>query len=468
MKNFTNHLQGERSGHGGRCAGIKISAQAFVAAVFCLAGLGGPSVAPAAAQEAGAFQELDFRPITVDEAVDIALRRNPGLLQSALALEQAEHSRLSAVGSLLPSLSMNYRYSKSSSAVLDFTQQSFARTSYSTGVSASYNLFDGWGRFTSLRGATLGVQQQNARYRQTVFQTIQQVKQIYSAAVASRELVGVEERRLARQRDQLAFVEQQLELGRATLADLLGSQVEVNNASLTLLNAQNSARTQRFRLTEAIGSDQQVGPAIGAELDEAPLGVSREELFQVAVNAAPAVQAAEAAVEAAENSLSSARSAYIPSLSVSGGYSWSNTEYPVGNRSWSFSLGGSYPLFNGFQRETRVYQAQVNLDTSLQQRRAEMLNLSSELDAAYSSATSAQAGIGLASQSVELSEERLRVVQERYRLGMTTILELQDAQIQLTQAEADLVGRRFDYQLALASIEALLGLSIEELQTGTQ
>ena len=76
--------------------------------------------------------------------------------------------------------------------------------------------------------------------------------------------------------------------------------------------------------------------------------------------------------------------------------------------------------------------------------------------------TVALAGVDLAEQNVDLSEESLRVVQERYRLGLATILELQDAQITLTQAEVDLVSRRFDYEVAIAAIEALLGRSLDQ------
>ncbi len=427
---------------------------AFAAlAMFAAAG------APVAGQVA---PPQEFRPISLAEAVEIARRRNPGLQQAFTAIEQAEHTRLSAYGQLLPAVNMSFGYSNSSSARLDASNQGFSTTSYSTQLTASYNLFDGWSRFSDLKGARLGVLEQNERYREVQFLTVQQVKQAYSAAVAARELVGVEERRLLRQEDQLDFVEQQLELGRATRSDLLRSQVDLNNAKLALLNAQNSERTTTFRLTEVVGSDERVGPSPEAELEALPLAFTRDQLFEMAGASAPSLQTADAATRAAESAASSAKSAYLPSVSVSGGYAWANSDFPPANRSWSLSLRGSYPLFNGFQRETQIFQAQARANLAREQERAAQLNLSSELDAAYSTSQSAQAGIDLALQNVELSNESLRVVQERYRLGLSTILELQDAQITLTQAEVDLVSRRFDYQLAVAQIEALLGRSVEQ------
>ncbi|WP_420633884.1 TolC family protein [Candidatus Palauibacter sp.] len=404
----------------------------------------------------------NVRAITVDEAVEIALRRNPTLLQAFSSIEMAEHNRLSAFGQLLPSVNMNFGYQNSSTGRIDPLGEGIVATSYSTRLTASYNLFNGWSRFTDLKGARLGVVEQNARYREVEFQVIQQVKSQYAATVAARELVSVEQRRVQRQADQLEFVRQQLELGRATRSDSLRSQVDLNNARLALLNAENNARTTTFRLTEAVGSETLVGPIAGAELAETPITFTRDELFAMADVSAPSLQSTSAAVEAAEAAVSSARSGYLPSIFIGGGWGWSNQEFPPSNRSWQFSLTGSYPLFNGFQRETQVFRARATADQARQSERAAQLNISSELDARYATAQSALAGVDLASQNVELSEESLRVVQERYRLGLATILELQDAQITLTQAEVDLVTGRFDYEVAVAAIEALLGRRLDQ------
>ena len=75
----------------------------------------------------------------------------------------------------------------------------------------------------------------------------------------------------------------------------------------------------------------------------------------------------------------------------------------------------------------------------------------------------ASAAIDLAEQSVELSREDLRVSSERYRLGLATIIDLQTAQIAVSQGEVDVIRSRFDYQIGLAELESLLGRSLPEL-----
>ena len=85
-----------------------------------------------------------FRPITIDEAVEAARRRNPALQQAYSAIEQAEHNRLGAYGQFLPSVNMSFGYGNSSSGRLDAIGQGIVTSSYSTQLNANYNLFDGW------------------------------------------------------------------------------------------------------------------------------------------------------------------------------------------------------------------------------------------------------------------------------------------------------------------------------------
>jgi outer membrane protein TolC len=124
------------------------------------------------------------------------------------------------------------------------------------------------------------------------------------------------------------------------------------------------------------------------------------------------------------------------------------------------ALFGSLPLFDGFNRERALYQARATLDQTRTTERAEELALRKDLDQALGTIDAAAASIDLAEQTVELSSEDLRVTQERYRLGLATILDLQSSQIAVRQAEVDLIRRRFDYQIGLARLEALLGADL--------
>lgn len=397
------------------------------------------------------------REVSLGEALELARQYSPTLEQSASALEIAEYGELSAWGGFLPSVSLGYSYNNSSSGRLDPTGQSITRTNYSAQLTGGIDLFRGLRRFSDLKGAKLGVEASSARYREAEYQTAEAVKIAYYNAVARRELMRVEGDRVQRQEDQLSFVNQQLELGRATRSDVLRSQVDLNNARVALLNAENAARASTYTLAEAVGMSEPLAPEAEADLAGTDVRIDEGEIMARALIGAPSLVSARADAAAAAAGVSSARSSYLPSLRLSGGWAWSNSEFPPQNRSWSLSLAGSLPIFDGFSRENQLYRAQAQRDQALAGERAAEIGLRKDIDAALGTIAAAQASIGLAEQTVELSAEDLRVTQERYRLGLATILDLQSAQITLRQAEVDLISRQFDYQIGLARLEALLG-----------
>lgn len=410
---------------------------------------------PVFAQETEAI-----RKVTLQEAIRLAVQNNPVLGQVRTTLEQTQLTRLSSYGTFLPNMNLGYGYNTSSSGRLDPTGQSITRTSYTMQLGATYNLFQGFRRFSDVKSARLDVHAENARLRQSEFQTVLGVKQAFFNSVANRDLVNVEQDRVSRQEDQLKFAQQQVQLGRATRSDLLRSQVDLNNAKLALLNAQNSARASTFDLAEVLGTDVRVEPAEEATLEAEELPFSRTQIMATALQVGPSVASAEAATKAAVAAIASARSAYMPNFSFNGGWAWQASDFPPKNRSWSLSLSGNYPLFNGFQRETQLWQAQTQADAARAQEDAARLALRTDVDAAYNQIEVALTSIDLAEQSVELSREDLRVTQERYRLGLATILDLQTSQIAVEQAEVDLINRRFDYQIGLAQLESLLGTNL--------
>ncbi len=418
-------------------------------------------VGEARGQEGGQWQTpVQARDVTLEQALEMARANAPALEQRASQLEVAKYGEMTAWGQFLPDLSLSYQYGNSSSGRLDPTGQTITTTSYSAQLNGQIDLFRGGRRFSDLRGAKRGVDASAARLRETEYLTRESVKISWYNAVANRELVRVEADRVSRQEDQLGFVQQQLELGRATRSDVLRSQVDLNNARVALLNAENGARTSQYALAEAVGVTEPLSPVTESPMETVPVAASREQLLDLALTASPALTAVRAQAQADEAAVSSAKAAYLPTLALRGGWAWSQEEFPPRNRSWSVALSGSLPLFDGFNRERALYQARATLEQTQTTERAEELALRKELDQSLGTIDAAAASIDLADQTVELSSEDLRVTQERYRLGLATILDLQSAQIALRQAEIDQIRRRFDYQIGLARLEALLGADL--------
>ncbi len=115
------------------------------------------------------------------------------------------------------------------------------------------------------------------------------------------------------------------------------------------------------------------------------------------------------------------------------------------------------PIWDGGQREVSVARARARRDVARAQREDRERGAAEQMAQAYNGYETARAGIELALVGVAVSGETYRVQDARYREGSTTILDLLEAQVGLSEAEAALVQARYAARLALAQIEVLLG-----------
>ncbi len=144
---------------------------------------------------------------------------------------------------------------------------------------------------------------------------------------------------------------------------------------------------------------------------------------------------------------------------MSSGYSWANQQaaFTGGTTSWNFRLSGSYQLFNGFQREQQVSQASETRRVARLQEDDARRQVRQEVDAALRTLETQELAIEIAQEAVTVAEEDLRLIRERYRVGVATTLDVITSQVAMDQAAADLVGARYDYAVAKAELESIVG-----------
>ena len=407
-------------------------------------------------------QQPDELRITLAEAVDRALQVSPTVAQSSGAVRTAESAERSAIGAFLPSLSLSSGASLSSTERFNPTTNttvSGSSDSYSAGLNSSVALFTAGRRGAELRRTRAQTSSAEATLTLQRFNVTLATKQTFFAVLRADETLAVAQSQLERAQQSLDAAERRIAVGSATTSDRLRSQLELNQARQAVLSAEHQRRTAAFELGRLVGADGPVVAVADASVQPRPLAVSPEELEQMVVVAAPSVEVAEASLRANEAGVRVARTQYFPTISLGGGYDWfnQNASFDGGRMSWSTRLSLSYPLFNGFQREDAIARA------SVQERNARYV-LEDTRRAARAELQSSLATLDLARQQIELSEEAvavaredLRVQQERYRLGVATMLDQLTSQTALVQAENDLVAARYDYQIARAELESLVG-----------
>jgi outer membrane protein len=117
----------------------------------------------------------------------------------------------------------------------------------------------------------------------------------------------------------------------------------------------------------------------------------------------------------------------------------------------------SYPLFNGFAREANSIGLDVSLRNAEAQARDARLAARANLTSLLRSLQNAQARVSVQQAAIAAAEEDLRVQQQRYALGASTLLDLLTSQTQLNQARQALIQARFDGRVARAQLSSLVG-----------
>ncbi len=408
--------------------------------------------------------------ITLQDAIQRALVAQPSVVSAQGAVQRAGAQYKSSWGAFIPSLSLNSSfgtsYSNGPSRVNQITGEVISGESYaksvSNGLSASVDLFTGFRRGAQMDAARANEAAADAGLLDAQAQTTLSAKQTFYGVLTAADLVRVRQASLRRAEEQLTVSVAKLRAGSATRSDSLRSLVNLGNARLQLLQANNAVVTTEASLGRLVGME---GP-VRALPDSTYMQIT--ELGDTAAirleaeNNSPKVRAAQAQADAARASVRASKAAWWPQLNLSGRYSYNGNDsqdYEFFD-SRSATLALSYPIFNQFQRDQSIVNAKTAADAAA----ATAADARREVDASLTTRLAELEGalvqIEITSTSLTAASEDLRVNQERYRLGAATIVDVLSSQEALSQAEVDVVAARYNYLTAKAQIEALIGRSL--------
>jgi outer membrane protein len=433
------------------------------ARVIVLLGLAFPATVAFGQTPASAADSL--HPVSLQEAVTLAQRNAPAAVQARGQSRTTASAVRSALGSFLPSLSASMNQNKQSGQRFDALRNQVVTVeqpwSYSTGLSSSLELFDGGRRFADLRARRADVDAAEANEVSQRFTIALNVKREYANILAARESESAARAQLEQAEAQLRASIARVQAGAATVSDSLRSLIQVGNARLALVTAQNNVRVASAALTRLVATPFMVTASPLDTLDFPIVDIDSAALAQAALEG-PAVRQAELQLRAAGAGVSASRSAYMPTITMSYSYNGNGTD-PYGFGNGQFLYGSNlgfrltFPIFNNFSREDQVVRARVTQDNSAAQLRDARLAAQQNIIQQLGALRTAEERIRIQQASVLAAQEDLRVQQQRYALGASTLLDLLTSQSQLNQARAALIQARQDYRIARAQIEAIIG-----------
>ena len=426
--------------------------------------------APLDAQGVGA--EDGARPVSLREAIDLAAKNSPAAVSARGLDRNAAAARRQAVGSYVPNVNLSAGTGRTQGTTINnfngqLTSLSGNPWSYNNGLALNVELFDGGRRWSEIKRIRATADVADVSAVSARFDASLQVKQQFYAALAAREFSAAAKAQLEQAEQQLKASTARLAAGVATKSDSLRSAILVGNARLAVLTAENDLRVANASLTRVAGSSTIITASPDDTLDT-PLTLPTDEELTMLAGDGPAVRLATSNVEVARAAKRSQKSTYLPTLTMSYNYAFSQNGAGFAGRNLLLVGGNNasrqtmnfniaYQLYNGFSRETQTVQADVALTNAEAQLRDVQLAARQNLTSFVRSLQNAQARVQVQLAAVAASEEDLRVQQQRYALGASTLLDLLTSQTQLNESRQALIQARLDGRIARAQLSSLVG-----------
>lgn len=396
--------------------------------------------------------------LSLNDCIQLALEHNPDLKKSAFQLAQSDIGLKQAWSALLPNVSASASASNSGPVVSE-PSDSWSRSLggtvqqsiYAPGL---YSRIDLAGRQKQFSHYGLLSQKNQVRAA---------VEKIYYQILISDTLIDVYEANIGLADEQIFKMRQMVDLGLKRASDLLKSEVQRGTFEAQLVRETESLTSSKRSLNLLMGRDPDI------KFEVIPIAVDQIDVpeFETAavmmLNKNPALKQMKLQVRMEQLSLRISKEAFLPSLS--GSYSYSNRQdartggTTVEND--QLSLNVSVDLFNRFNKLrdvqlNRLALQEVELDcqTTLRDMQDALLSL-------YKALETQNRLIRIHQTNLESARQDLKIVSEQYASGLSSILDLTDAQVSAFESETSLMEDFYTRKRIEAEIRQLIGYQRE-------
>lgn len=400
-------------------------------------------------------QEVDLSgPLTIDDCVRIALEQSDQLARAEANLKSAHGSTRISTSAYLPSASVSAGWSRQwperSAFMSEFgTEPIIIKYDGSIGFSFRQNLVD-LSSYADIRSSRKQYAASTEDVQNAEDDLIAATKQQFYACLAAIKVADVEEEAVAVSREQLRRSETLFNLGSVARSDVLQARVNLAEAEQVLIERRNSVRVELSRLAMEMGLDPRRDVVLDTSLvvpETDPTG-DVDSWISRALMVRPDLEAARNRVAAAEWAEKSAKLGRLPSISAS--YRWSTNgsadnpwlDFESDNQTsttWRWQFSASMPIFDGFAREGQIERAvgQRRAQREALDREEKLVAL--EVKDSYLSIHKERESLRAAESSVQLAKENLRLQQALYESGAGTLLEWDNANLDLRRAQLSLI-----------------------------
>ncbi|HET7563655.1 MAG TPA: TolC family protein [Gemmatimonadaceae bacterium] len=420
-----------------------------------------------------------FAPITLDQAIQIALQQNGTLRQAknsaSLGATAVKQQQLAFLPNLAASLSTSQNYSTGGLAAVTATglpesnALNQSSQSVSAGVSSSVTLFNGLKNVDQLRSAKLLQQagtQDVTRAQQTVIYT---VAANYINLADQQEQLRVQQQNLASQQAQEKEIQAGVNAGTHPISDLYQQQALVAGAQASVVDAQNAVALAKVTLMQTLqldprGSYEFATPPVDTTTS-ADTSLDLDSLLTRALSQRADIAAQQSRAGAAKQDVSAASASWWPTISLTAGYSTAYNSAAVASladqlgqrQGATVGIGISIPIFDRGATAVATQQAKIAADNASIVLQTQQQQVGADVRSAYLDYQAAQQRLTAANAQLTAATQAVNAAEQRYRVGAGTLVDLTQARATLVQAQSAQVSARYDLVLQRAAMSYAVG-----------
>ena len=439
-----------------------------------LAALGG-LCSVASAQTATNVPGWISEPLSLVDALNIALRQNATILKAQNDLEASHGLVIQTRAIVLPQLQATGQFK----AVDPGSVESFdfngtmvptqPANNWNSGIQVVQNIYEGGQLSAAIQAARATKKQALAQYGTTVADTLLNVRVAYYDVLLAAQQITVTEASVNLLQKELDDQKNRMNAGTVPHFNVLRAEVAVANERPALIQARNNWRNNKNTLSNLLGYNlpREVWEDIPLNLTDTltaePYNVNLPDAIQTALKQRTELQALRETAELQRLNIVSAKAGYKPTVSLFAGYGWHNAQLtpPVeldhDIAGWNAGAQVSWNIFDGALTYGKVIQANALYEKSKTDLADQSRQIELQVRTSYSDFIEAKETLDSQQKVVEEAEESLREARARADAGTGTQLDVLDAETSLTQSRTTQIQALHDYSTARARLERAIG-----------
>jgi outer membrane protein len=409
--------------------------------------------------------------LNLERCIEIALKMQPNIL-AATGTVRATESRIGqAEFNYYPQVNWSSSYSRnkpassSSGSSSGTSSGAPGRTSgsfdqYSAGFNVSQTIYDFGKTPTQVKIQKYNFDSSRSDLENVSEQIIFNVRQAYYGVLQTRRNMEVSAESVRQFEQHLEQAKGFFTVGTKPKFDVTKAEVDLGNAKLNLILAENALRLAVVNLNNSIGLPDAPEYALEDNLSFRKYDITLEDALSKAFQDRPDLKSVVARRQASESSIDLAKTGYYPVLTGNAAYSWSGEKFPL-EHGWDVGAALSFPIFSGFLTKYQVQEAKANLNVLKANEESVKQTVSLDVQQAFLNLKAAEERVPTAKLNVEQATENLDIANGRYSAGVGNPIEVTDAQVSLITAKTSYIQALYDCKIAQAGLEKAMGIAVQ-------